>query len=1148
MVSMLRECLTSENVKTVRIATGYWDIPGLALLTDEITAFLSKSDTQLLLLIGKDPYIYASQIKNPKYKDKNYPEDFIRTDLCELEPKEEFEKAVKLLLYFCTEEDNSKIQIRIFRKNEEDETQFLHSKCYIFTGDNNAVGIVGRSNFTQKGLEGNAELNYMETSWLQVASNDTSNPFQKSHYVWFNEKWNISEPWNKEFLEQVLKKAPITKKVEEKEHANEEPFSPYELYIKLLQIKFGDIVDKSLGQQIETYLPANIHKLEYRIEAVKRCIGIMHEHGGFMLADVVGLGKTIIGTLIIKRFLSVPEDDGRERKELVITAPAIQSGWKKTIVLFDKDSEEKITPYIDFITTGRIGNVGDNEGWEDEDDDSGDTGDFGGTLQDKNYGLIVIDESHKFRNSDTLMYQSLDELIQKIGANTGVYPYVGLLSATPQNNRPNDLKNQIYLFERNHNDSTLKKAESGNIERFFAEVNREYDLLISKPRVDPVTGVLIHDIPADERRQRLDAVSKKLRDCILSDILERRTRTDVEKYYKEDMRSQGLVFPKIVGPNNLEYIMDDELAQLFSDTMTIIAPTEEDKLKTDEWLRYFRYRAIEYFVDPANERKHTGRGNRGVNDVAKQLATIMQILLVKRLESSFSAFKQSLLNLRRYTENMIRMWENDTIFVCPQIDVNKELDIEAKTKKRGKRVSFDDCVEDIRAKIKKLTDQGKNEKGQNAEYIQKDFKPEYYTLLKEDFRLISNLYDRWAKNTQDPKFDAFKENLKPELFNPEKNTSGKLVIFSEAIDTVESLARVVKAKGYKALVVTAANRDEMEHTIEENFDANYEEEPKNDYDVIITTEVLAEGVNLHRANVILNYDTPWNSTRLMQRIGRVNRIGSKEPFVYVYNFMPSAEGDAQIQLVRKAHTKLQSFHILFGEDSKIFSEAESVVHYDIAKAVDGEESPLQKYVYELKQYKDAHPERYLQIEQADDDWQIAQAASGTAYFIVKAPRSARLAVRIDAEGNAQIISLLELLEDMRVDENAQRVPLPSNWEQLSADAIKTYNQYFVRINKSRAGDKRTQALEIIVRLYNSDKISDKSKSLLKSARKLADKGSLDIIKKILAIGKELEERESRLFAIEQHDIDGILEREIGKLVASVESKQGEASIVLGTIK
>lgn len=190
--------------------------------------------------------------------------------------------------------------------------------------------------------------------------------------------------------------------------------------------------------------------------------------------------------------------------------------------------------------------------------------------------------------------------------------------------------------------------------------------------------------------------------------------------------------------------------KLFSDTMTIIAPTEAEKLQTDEWLKYFRYRAIEYFTDPANERKHTGRGNRGVNDVAKQLAIIMQILLVKRLESSFTAFTQSLLNLRRYTENMIKMWENDTIFVCPQIDVNKELDYETKTLKRGRRVSFNDCVEEIRAKITKLTEQGRNEKGQNAEYNRKDFKEEYYIQLKEtsDSFLISMIDGRKTHKTR----------------------------------------------------------------------------------------------------------------------------------------------------------------------------------------------------------------------------------------------------------------------------------------------------------------------------------------------------------------------------------------------------------------
>ena len=1136
MQRYLKRCILAEGVDKIQIATGYWDIPGMTLVLNELKSFLEREETSFELLIGKDPYVYTSMIKNPKYKDATYPYDFIRTDIHDLEIKEEYEDVIKLLLKYG---GSSKIQIRIYTKNSKEEDEFLHSKCYIFSGSSHSFGIVGSSNFTKKGLLGNAELNYLETDPARITARPTHGSNAKGHICWFEEKWKLSKEWTQEFLEQIIKKSPIYIDIQ-KNTAQE--FTPYEQYIKLLQLQFGDVVDKNLGQEIEIYLPPKVHKLDYQIEAVKRCISIMHEHGGFMLADVVGLGKTIIGTLIIKRFLSVPENDGRERKVLIITPPAIQSGWKKTIAMFDKDSDEKIAPYIDFITTGRIANVTEEDDWEENDDDSADSGEFVGTLQDKNYGFIVIDESHKFRNSTTFMYRSLDELIIKIGSNTGVYPYIGLLSATPQNNRPNDLKNQIYLFERNRNDSTLKKAESGNIEKFFADVNREYDLLINNRS----------NITEEERKQRLEAVSKKLRDCVLSDILERRTRTDVEKYYKEDMESQGLVFPKIVGPNTLKYIMDDELAQLFSDTMTIIAPNQNERLLTNEWLKYSRYRAIEYFVDPANEQKHTGRGNRGVNDVARQMATIMQILLVKRLESSFTAFTQSLFNLRRYTENMIRMWENNTIFVCPQINVNQELDYEAKTKKRGEKVSFNDCVEEIRVKIQKLTNQGRNERGQNAEYERNDFKEEYYSQLKEDHNLISNLCDRWAKNSQDPKFDAFKENIKPELFNPEKNTSGKLVIFSEAIDTVQALARAVKAKGYKPLVITAANRDEMEKTIEENFDANYEGQWKDEYNVIITTEVLAEGVNLHRANVILNYDTPWNSTRLMQRIGRVNRIGSKEPFVYVYNFMPSAEGDAQIELVRKAHTKLQSFHILFGEDSKIFSDEESVVHYDIAKAIEGEESPMQQYVYELKQYKETHPERYRQIEQTNEGWEIAQATNGTAYFIVKAPRSAKLAISIhtaqDSQSKAQIISLLELLEAMRVDESAQRIALPDNWQQLSADAIKTYNQYFVHINKSRAGDKRTQALQIIVKLYNNDTISEKSKELLKNTRKLVDKGSLDIIKKILAIGQELEEKKPRLFNIEQQDIDEILKREIGKLVTNVESKQGEASIILATIK
>ena len=163
-----------------------------------------------------------------------------------------------------------------------------------------------------------------------------------------------------------------------------------------------------------------------------------------------------------------------------------------------------------------------------------------------------------------------------------------------------------------------------------------------------------------------------------------------------------------------------------------------------------------------------------------------------------------------------------------------------------------------------------------------------------------------------------------------------------------------------------------------------------------------------------------------------------------------------------------------------------------------------------------------------------------------------MAIRIrkeeDGRKGAQIISLLELLEEMRVDENAKRIPLPDNWQQLSDEALKAYTQYFIRIKRSRAGDKRTLAQGFIVKLYENDIISAKSKRLLESARKLVDKGNFDVIKKMLAIKQELENRNQNLFAINQQDIDEILEREIAKLVAQVENKQGVASIVLGTIK
>jgi superfamily II DNA/RNA helicase len=174
---------------------------------------------------------------------------------------------------------------------------------------------------------------------------------------------------------------------------------------------------------------------------------------------------------------------------------------------------------------------------------------------------------------------------------------------------------------------------------------------------------------------------------------------------------------------------------------------------------------------------------------------------------------------------------------------------------------------------------------------------------------------------EDPKLVTFVQYIHTHLFGA-GNREKKLVVFSESKETTDYLARrLPQFVSRRILTVDSHSRKDRMPTIRENFDANFSDQ-RNDYDIVISTEVLAEGVNLHRANVIVNYDTPWNATRLMQRIGRVNRIGTKAKEIHIYNFFPTAKVDNDIELHKKALMKLQAFHAALGEDSQIYSPEE----------------------------------------------------------------------------------------------------------------------------------------------------------------------------------------------------------------------------------
>lgn len=1114
LVKYVKELISRADCNHIMIATGYWDLPGTALVYEELKGFFARGG-KLDLLIGQEPqlqYYQASQ------EVRQFPDFYIQRDVESL--TDDYKPIGKLIIDNALTEENpdGKFEIRVYGQGEHKE--FLHAKCYIFLGNGLGTGIIGSSNFTAKGLQSNAELSYLEENSNCVTADFTQYSNTKSHKAWFEELWQNSELWSGKFIKYILKPSPIGVRIE-KDNEVENSLSPYEVYIKYLQLQFGDMVDANTSEVLKSYLPPSFNTLEYQLDAVKQCFSVMKRFGGFILGDVVGLGKTIVGVLLIRHFLENAESLGRARKVLIVTPPAIKKAWEKTIKDFDNDNpRNNIELSVDFVTTGSIGKITDELENTDDIEDSDEIE----NLEVGNYGMVLIDESHNFRNSETQKYKAIDDLIGLINPT----PYVALLSATPQNNSPKDLYNQIRLFQRTPNNSNLPNVEGGKLDSLFNAMERCFKEAQAIAQ-DTDEGKI-------QARMIVKDVSEKIRNCVLNDLVVRRTRTDIRNLYGED--AELLKFPTVKGPHKLEYRMDEELSKLFADTVDAICPPAiGESFDPNKHIGFYRYAAITQFVDEDNKKLYEKR-NLTVDSITQRLQRIMRILLVKRLESSLAAFKKTLENLYRYNEVMIEMLQHDCVFICPDIDVNK-----LHNEHKGNFAAF-------KAAVESAID---NKGGNNRSFKAADFNESYLVELQHDKLRIGSLLERWRENTEDPKFDRFKEAINPELFNSEiNNPSGlnkpRLVIFTEAIDTLKSLERTLKAKGHKVLSITAQNRTEMQEAIEANFDANCKpENRRDDYDVIVTTEVLAEGVNLHRSNVILNYDAPWNATRLMQRIGRVNRIGSTEEFVHVFNFFPSDEGNSQIRLIEKAYAKLQSFHEMFGEDNKVFSEREELVEHDLQHFVDGDESPFGPFIKELKAFQETTPERYEYISSvnADSLGGILQSDDENTHGIFVFTDSSQELISIKIEmseadtPSSQIISSLAIMQRLKCAPDTEYSDLQSD-ATLVEIAKRAYQKHVAHYTTaSDSSRKSTDALAVLSTLRSRSDVTQESKKLLKQIERLIRAKDNFVIKQVM----RFENYQGSLFGTDD-DINALLNAALSNLATCAQAKRGDAKLVL----
>jgi helicase, SNF2/RAD54 family len=718
----------------------------------------------------------------------------------------------------------------------------IHAKIYVLYPDNfnqysQSMAITGSSNLSGNGLGITQDKQY-EFNVKLDRYDDVK--FAKDE---FEQLWKESEGC--EITSEDIKAA-----IDRTYLKGDVP--PYDLYIKMLMEYYADrVLETDSADPFD--MPEGYTKYDYQMDAVIEGYQKLIRYDGFFLSDVVGLGKTIVATMIAKKFLI--ENGYEHTKILVVYPPAVEQNWKSTFKDFGIDK------YAKFITNGSLSKVLDEEDYN--------------YWNAEEYDLILVDEAHKFRSHTTSAFEQLQEICKMPRLEAGNIPgykkKVMLISATPMNNSPADIYTEILLFQDPRH-CTIDGVS--NLTAFFSPLIKEFKRL----RKNNNTSI--------EDFKRL---AEKVRDRIIKPLTVRRTRTDIESIPRYNKDVNG--FPKVEHPIENQYELNEHLANLFEQAIQIL----------DKQLTYARYQAIAYLKpEVAN----------GLYDnaelISRSLAGIRKNGLVKRLESSFYAFQVSIENFHQANQNMIDMFDNDKVYIAPDLDINLLLE---------SGLSEEEIEEKLNAKA--------SNNPKNAIFHAADFRPEFIDMLHNDQAILEQMLADWKdiSDEDDSKFAKFNELLKHELFRSDRNPEKKLVVFSESVDTVDYLKRRINRKD--VLVISAQNRNKQFKTIRENFDANYKQK-FNEYNIILTTDVLAEGVNLHRSNVIVNYDTPWNSTRLMQRIGRVNRIGSASKHIYNYVFYPSREGNKQINLNQIALSKIQSFHSTFGEDNQIYSQEEII--------------------------------------------------------------------------------------------------------------------------------------------------------------------------------------------------------------------------------
>lgn len=672
------------------------------------------------------------------------------------------------------------------------------------------------------------------------------------------------------------------------------------------------------------------------------------------------------------------------------------------------------------------------------------------------YKNVFIDEAHRFRTESNVTYEKLAQICRG--------KRVVLVTATPLNNMPKDILSQIKLFQ-NAKRSTIPNVP--NLESFFGQLEKKIKKLDRQKDRDSY-------LLATKENART------IRESVLKYLMVRRTRREIENYFEDDLKNQNIKFPEVENPKALYYQLNEKESIVFNKTVELI--TKE--------FRYARYTPMLYY-------KGEDKPDQLAIQSQKNMGRFMKILLIKRLESSFYAFRNSIDRFILYYELFLGELSEGHVYV---------------SKKHSNKVF-------------ELIDNGDDEAIQKLlysdrarRYPAKDFKAEMKKDLEKDLSILKEIKQLWSGIERDPKLLSFLNLLSTKSILKKS----KLIVFTESKETAEYLAENLEREFPNEVIsFTGASNKVTRERVIENFDARVRS-PKDDHRILIATEVLSEGVNLHRSNVVVNYDIPWNPTRLMQRVGRINRVDTSFERIYSFNFFPTDESNDQIKLQESAEAKIQAFITLLGADARLLTEGEAIESHELfnrlisKKTITGEDSEDEselKYLQIIRGIRDNDPDLFEKVKHLPRKARTAKKHAGRGSRLLTYFRKGKLQKFFaTSQSDAVEVDFIDAAKLLEADVADKRERLPADFY----DKLEKNKQAFTFATteekatlKSSGGgrDAAMRVLKILKAIQDLRQYTEDQEDYLKRVMNRLEEGSLPkqtAITVLKALNKEIQ--------------------------------------------